>query len=709
MENLKPLFSPKSIAIVGVSDDPLKLGSVLLSNLVESKFEGEIYPVNPKYDTLYGFKVYKKISDIKDPVDLICIAIPAPFVKDIIKDAGKNKAKSAVIISAGFKEVGEEGKLLEVELLEEARKQNIRILGPNCLGLMVPGSHMNLSFAASNAAEGNVAFLSQSGAFCTAMLDISLEKNMGFTHFVSLGNKSDINENEIIENWLKDEEIKVMGAYLEEIDDGQKLLQLVQKEKNSKPIIMFKPGKTKEAKMAISSHTGSMAGSTETFKTAIDHAGIIEAKEFNHMFNLMMSFSWTHIPKGNRVAVITNAGGPGIMATDEIIAADLKMAAISEESRKKIKEVLPPTASVHNPIDVIGDALAARYKAPVDTLLEDENVDAILIILTPQLVTQIEDTAKLIVNSAKLAKKPIFAVFLGGKYVANGLMRLWDNRVPAFRHIKEAVDVIAAMYKYGQFLEHKASRTESKYISKYLNKGENKEILTKYIKDDNLALPDKYSELLAKEVGLDLPKQVLARTFDEALSFSKFIYPVVLKAPSEYITHKTEEKAVYLDINNYDDLKSAYLNLYNLLVNKFEVKNPTIIVQEQIRAAEELFVGANRDGNADVYSDEMKGFGHLLAFGKGGIYTEIFHDIAYALANSSKAEIEENFVKTKVSRIVQGARGKAPLAFDKVIDTILCIQKLVLLYPEISSIDINPLLVTKDRAISVDLKIFLKK
>lgn len=711
MSHLDSLFDPKSIAVVGVSNDPSKLGSVLFTNIIDSGFTGRLYPVNPKYDNLFGHKAYKKVSDVPTKVDLVCIAIPAPFVADVLKDAGKKKAKAAIIITAGFRETGEEGIKLEKELKQAARKAGIKILGPNCLGMINPLAKVNASFAASNPLPGNIAFLSQSGAFCTAVLDMSLEKQVGFSHFVSLGNKADIDENELIEYWQKDQNVKVIGAYLEEIKKGQELLELVQREDNNKPLVVFKPGETQEAKKAISSHTGSMAGSSQIFKTAVKQNGIIEVNEVNQMFHMMMGFSWTNILKGNRVAVITNAGGPGIIATDEIVKAGLKMAEISEESKKAIKGSLPATASLANPIDVIGDALAERYRAPIDVLVKDNNVDAILVILTPQLVTQIEETAKLIINSSKLTDKPILTVFLGGKYVLNGLQRLYDNKIPAFRYISDAVDVLTKMYEYGQYLDKKQNKyaAQTKQILKQIGKGKYRKEIRKYIKDGETPLPEEVVVKMAEEVGIKLPQQLISTSADQAVEFAKGIYPVVIKATTKAIAHKSDEKALYLNIADEEELRRCYEELTQTIKKHSKGGEVEILVQEQIIAKEELIIGANRDGGMDVYEDQTQGFGHLIVFGKGGIYTEIYQDIESVLVPASELDINNAFDKTKVSKIIRGARGQNPLAEDDVLDTIEAVQRMVLLYPEIASLDINPLLVTEKKAVAVDLKVFVGK
>jgi acetyltransferase len=707
--SLEFLFNPKSIAIVGVSEDPTKLGSVLLSNLVDAKYEGKIYPVNPKHTQLYGFKTYSSVSQIPEVVDLVCIVVPAQFVKDILEDSGKKGVQGAVIISAGFSELGNEGAKIEEELYQISQKYNIRILGPNCLGAIVPSNNINVSFAASRPADGNIAFFSQSGAFCTAMLDMSLEKNVGFSHFISFGNKVDINENDLIKDWLNDDRVKVIGGYIEEIESGHKMIDIYQASETRKPLVLFKPGDSQEAQKAISSHTGSLAGSMQTFRTAMEQSGIILATEVNQMFNLMMSFSWSKIPKGNRVAIVTNAGGPGIIATDAIVRKGLKMAEISEDSKQAIKSFLPPTASVINPVDVIGDALAERYRAPIDILIKDDNVDCILVILTPQLVTQIEDTAKLIINTAKLSKKPIYTVFLGGKYVSFGLQRLYDEKIPAFRYIDEAVDVISSMYKYQQYGDsNKDTEIQNNLLNSNLAKGKYSSQIKQLLADEVVALPEDLAVKLVDEVGIVLPKQIVTSSINEAIDFAKDYYPVVLKATTEIIAHKTDQKALYLNIKNEEELRSSFEELITMIRSTFNVENPEILIQEMIMADEEIFIGANRDGTSNVYENNQPGFGHLLAFGKGGIYTEVYKDIAYSLVPAKRTDIESALTGTKVFQIINGARGKEKLAMDKLVDMIESIQELVLLYPEIESLDINPVLLTKDRAVCVDLKVFIK-
>lgn len=719
--SLKFLFHPESIAIAGVSHEPEKIGSVVFNNIIDAGYKGKLYPVNPKHTELFGTTCYPKFTDIPGVLDLVVIAIPAEFVDDVLEDAGKKGAKAAIIISAGFKETGKEGAEREKRLIEIAKKYNIRILGPNCLGIIIPEEGINASFAATNAIQGSAAFLSQSGALCTAILDMSLEKKLGFSHFLSYGNKADINENELIAYWLDDPQINVIGAYIEGITDGQELISLAHTQNNKviKPIVVLKPGLDEKAAEAMASHTGSLAQDSQFFKTALDQNNFIEAETVEQMFNLILGFSWCRPPKGNKVAIVTNAGGPGIIATDEIHKQGLELAEFSEKTIKKLTEALPPTANVHNPIDVIGDALAERYRVPLNILTKDKDVDSILVILTPQIVTQTEETAELIIKYAEKTDKPIFAVFTGGASVSKAIQKLNNNKVPTFTYINSAIDVLSRMYQYKQKIKINGERkiySRSSSILQKKSRGKYRSELRQYLNEKEIALPEKLVEKMAKESGLTLPRQKICEDFKEAAKFAKNHYPVVLKATTASITHKTDKSALFLNIQDQTELLTAYDKLTRLVSKQLKksgmkkTKNiqPPILIQQQLKADQEIFIGAKRDGNWDVYEDETPGFGHLLAFGTGGIYTEVYKDIQYALVPAPKQVIEESFQKAKVYEIVKGARGKKKLAYSGIIKTIQAVQKLVVLYPEISSLDINPLMIDNKRAIVADLKIFIK-
>jgi len=710
--DLTTLFYPNSIAVVGVSSDPRKLSSIFFTNLIDAGYKGGLYPVNPKYDNLFGYQCYKSVSSIPNEVDQVAILIPSQFVLDVVKDCAAKGVKSIMIISAGFGESGPEGEALEQEVVKVAKEAGIRILGPNIIGVVNTAFKLNSSWMQLFPKEGNISFLSQSGAFCTAILDISLRRNLGFYNFCSVGNKADINELDLINHWYKDEKAKVIGAYLEEIAHGYDLHKYLSITDPIKPIILLKPGRSEEAVKAIASHTGSLAGTSEIIDALVSQTNIVYTESSNELLDDLMSFSWSKQVKGNRVAVITNAGGPGIMATDAIVGNGLEMAQLSETTKEELKKILPAAASVHNPVDVLGDASADRYQQASDIVLKDENVDAVMFILTPQYITEIEDTAKTIIRLKRFSAKPLFAVFLGQKYVDIGIERLFDAHVPVFNEIEFAAKAISDLYGFHQMLNSRDLDTNSKIFNDFeslINKGiYNQEIEHHASKGDGVSVPDTLAFKMAKESGLDMPAQELCTNLDQAKLFAGAHFPVVVKIPNEFLAHKTEEKALKVNIKDEEELATAFSELQATL-DKIGQSGKPLLVQEMIKAEQEFFIGSNRDGDSTVYNGGKSGFGHLIVYGQGGIYTEIFKDLTHTLVPASRTMFEAKLAKTKIDKILNGARGLEPLAKDKVIDALMAVQKLVALYPKIASLDINPLLVTQDRAVAVDIKIYLKQ
>ena len=706
---MEKIFNPSSIAIVGASEKTDKLGSVILKNVIRSGFSGKIYPINPNSTEILGLKTYKKVSDIKGKVDVVCIVVPSRYVLDVVKDCTKKKIEGLVVISAGFSEIGPEGKLLEQKVQIIANKHNIRVLGPNCLGFINKHNSLNLSFAADKPLKGNIGFFSQSGAFCTAMLDMSIPKNLGFSHFVSIGNKSDINELDLVEHFLEDKKVKVISAYLEDIVDGSLLIQKYEQSKYRKPLIILKAGQTEESKSAIESHTGAIAGSIDMFKTGTSQVGIIEAENTRQLFNYMMTFSWSKPMNGKKVAIVTNAGGPGIVATDSIIKGGLQMAKLSKSLQKKIQKFLPPESSSKNPVDIIGDAKAERYQYPIDILAKNDDIDAVLVLLTPQHVTQIEETAKIILNATQMYEKPIVPVFLGKKQTSVGTQIFYDNYIPVFTEIDDAVNSLKVLSDYTTRVENFSKREVNKKWKKIISKEKGKHFkeVEKYVKKTPRILPDEITEKLALEMGFTLPRQIITKKMKDVVEFAKDKYPVVLKVGNEVIVHKTDLKGIYLNIQNEQELKKAYEQLSKNILKKLKKKTFTVVLQEQLTPKVEFFIGANRDGDSDVYKPDIPGFGHLVVFGKGGIYTEIFEDFGYVLVPASKEDIKKSLEKTKVFQIISGARGQKPLNVEKVLDQIYKVQQLTLLYPQIISLDLNPLIITQEDTIAVDIKAFV--
>jgi len=712
-KDLSKLFSPSTIAIYGVSNNPSKIGSVIFNNIKSSGFSGRIYPINPKYKEVYGITCYEDSKSIPEEVDLAIMVIPAEFTLKVIEDCHTKNIPNLIIISAGYGEMNDQGKKLEDDMVDLASKYNINILGPNCLGMIIASSKMNASFAAEQAIAGNIAFLSQSGAICTTLLDIAKQQNIGFSHFISIGNKSIINENDLLEYLLNSQEVKVIGLYLEEFENGIEFCSMQNRLGIWKPIVVLSPGQSEQAQTAIKSHTGSLASSTITISTALKKNGITRVNTIAQLYSLMMGFNWITLPKGNKVAILTNAGGVGIIATDALVSSGLEIAQLSNETKNKLKQVLPPESNFRNPIDLIGDAKEDRYESAFNILNEAIEVDSIIVILTPQLVTQIEETAKFLISAANISKKCIIPVFLGKDYIQTGIERMHDNKIAAYSDLNHAVYVLNKLTEYNFYQQNKNLKEFN--INKF--KEEKKIDLNPYLKNELVSLPEEVTLSLMQQFNINLPKTKLVSSFEEVKKFAFTIgFPVVLKATSEDIIHKTDVKGVFVGIKNEENLKEKFDLLNNNILKSIGRAPKKIIIQEQIKVDLELLIGAKREGDKDMYVNSINDlkkrhvstFGHILIFGTGGIYAEVYNDIFAALLPLSDVEIKELINSTKVSKIINGFRGQQPLAFEGIVDVIKKLQRLVLTYPEIAEIDINPAMITNEKCILADVKILIK-
>ncbi|MDD3474863.1 MAG: acetate--CoA ligase family protein [Candidatus Dojkabacteria bacterium] len=698
----KDIFSPKSIAIVGASVNQKGIGSVLLQNLINDGYEGNIYLVNPKYEEILGRKSYPDILSIEDSIDQVCIAIPSQAVEPVVDQCIEKKVKSIVIISAGFKEVGADGRDLENRIKDKVKAAGIRLLGPNCLGYINNEDRINLTFARKNPGNGSIAFISQSGAFCTAILDMAIAENLGFSHVISIGNKADIYENELIEQFEKDPQIDEIAIYLEQFTDGKEFVSLAQKSK--KPIVVIAPGSSQKAKEAISSHTGSLASSHETVITALKKGNCIVVDSTEELFDTMKFVKNKKFPNGKNISVITNAGGPGVIAADNIEKEGLSLSNLSDNSKKKLYENLPEASAKGNPIDVLGDALADRYESAISTCIKDEGTDSILVILTPQLITDIVGTAEKIIKLQENTNKPIFACFLGKEDVSLGIDLLKKYNVYVSNNIESTVKLIRKITEYS------VNRNKNKVVEVSDIKISNKYLkeIEDLITDEVSILPDIISENLLKEHNIPIPDQLITSNIDEAIVFAATKFPVVIKATSKDLAHKTDFKAIYLDIRTVTEFQEKLRLLRESITKVTRIASPDILIQEMIEPKVEFFLGANREGDSQIYEENGNGFGHLLAIGQGGIYTEVYKDIEYVLLPANREDILKSLDRTKVSKIIDGYRGKPKLAKDKLLDIISNIQSLLISYPQIVSMDINPIILTEDRAVAVDVKIYVK-
>ncbi|NLD25635.1 hypothetical protein GX656_03305 [Candidatus Dojkabacteria bacterium] len=702
---MEKILSPKSIAIVGVSNDLQKVGSVLLRNLLEGGYNGKVYPINPKYTELQGRQVFPNILAVNDDIDLVCISLPYQLVEEIVDQCIMKKVKTVLIISAGFSETGQEGRELEERIANKLKGARIRLIGPNCLGFINNKAKINLSFARSNPGDGNIAFISQSGAFCTAILDMAEESNSGFGYVISVGNKADINENELLPYFISNPLIKAIAIYLEEFSDGKEFVSIAQRSK--KPILLIAPGSSEKSKQAISSHTGSLASSYDTVLAAVKKANLLLAENSEELYKLIELVDMGYMPKGKNVAVVSNAGGPGITAVDSAEKEGLEIISLGEKTQQKLKRDLPVEASFENPVDVLGDAKSDRYASAIETVIEDVNTNSVVILLTPQLMTDIEGTANAIVEISKKTSKPLFACFLGGKEVKNGFKILTENKLPWFNDVQEAMHLISKLANFEQ------NKNLNKIVdsNKFLRKTRNKKELFEFVEGDEeiKVLPDDLAIKILNEFGIDTPKQIVTSSLEQARDFASTAFPVAIKASAQDLAHKTDHKGLYLDIRTISEFEKSFEELKETITKVTGNTSPEILIQEMVDSKIEFFIGANREGDSHIYEKEGIGFGHLVAIGKGGVYTEVYKDIKHVLIPETREKVNAILSETRVSMIIDGYRGKPKLAREKLLDLIMKIQSMLITYPEIVSMDINPVMLNENRAVVVDIKLYVKK
>ena len=702
---MEKILSPKSIAIVGVSNDLQKVGSVLLRNLLEGGYNGKVYPINPKYTELQGRQVFPNILAVNDDIDLVCISLPYQLVEEIVDQCIMKKVKTVLIISAGFSETGQEGRELEERIANKLKGARIRLIGPNCLGFINNKAKINLSFARSNPGDGNIAFISQSGAFCTAILDMAEESNSGFGYVISVGNKADINENELLPYFISNPLIKAIAIYLEEFSDGKEFVSIAQRSK--KPILLIAPGSSEKSKQAISSHTGSLASSYDTVLAAVKKANLLLAENSEELYKLIELVDMGYMPKGKNVAVVSNAGGPGITAVDSAEREGLEIISLGEKTQQKLRRDLPVEASFENPVDVLGDAKSDRYASAIETVIEDVNTNSVVILLTPQLMTDIEGTANAIVEISKKTSKPLFACFLGGKEVKNGFKILTENKLPWFNDVQEAMHLISKLANFEQ------NKNLNKIVdsNKFLRKTRNKKELFEFVEGDEeiKVLPDDLAIKILNEFGIDTPKQIVTSSLEQARDFASTAFPVAIKASAQDLAHKTDHKGLYLDIRTISEFEKSFEELKETITKVTGNTSPEILIQEMVDSKIEFFIGANREGDSHIYEKEGIGFGHLVAIGKGGVYTEVYKDIKHVLIPETREKVNAILSETRVSMIIDGYRGKPKLAREKLLDLIMKIQSMLITYPEIVSMDINPVMLNESRAVVVDIKLYVKK
>jgi acetate---CoA ligase (ADP-forming) len=684
--NFSQFFCPKSVAIVGAAREETKVGHTIVDNILNSGYKGKIYLVNPNADIIHNIKCYKSALDISDDIDLAIIVIPSKYVLKALDDCSRKNTKFAIIVSAGFKETGKDGALLERQLIAKAKEYGIRILGPNCLGMIDFNCPLNVSFSPDMPEKGVISFITQSGALGTAILDWAKTDDIGMSKFVSMGNKADINEIDLINDWLDDDKTNVITAYLEGVADGKKFMDVCSKVTRHKPIIIVKSGNTDAGARAVSSHTGTLAGSSKAYDAAFKQTGVIRAKTIKDMFNYAMAFAHQPLPKGNNVVIITNAGGPGIMASDACEEDKIQLARIDGKTIKTLKKFLPSAANFYNPVDVLGDALADRYRKTFELILKDKNVDSIIVLLTPQAMTQVLDTGMALVETLKESKRkiPVVTSFMGGFEVKEGVDYLNKNGIPNFSIPEEAVQVLRGMIDQGIWMSKKpVPVTKFKVDEKKV-----KSIFEKCIKEGRFKLGETESRGILKAYNIRVPEAEVAKDIKEAKEIIKITgYPAVLKINSPHILHKTDVGGVIVGIKNEKELVDGF---YQIIANvqKFmpEAKINGVSIQEMIEAKKEVIIGTSKDSQ----------FGTIIMFGLGGIYVEILKDVSFRIAPITITDAKEMIEEIKTIQLLKGVRGEEPSDIESIVDVLLKISQLVTDFPDIIEMDINPLFVKEE-------------
>ncbi len=686
--DLRPLFFPKSIAVVGASRKVGSVGHAVIRNLIYGHYTGVIYPINPQAKGILGVPCFPDLKAINEIPDLVVVVVPSQHVERVVLQAAELGTKHLVVISAGFKEVGEEGAAREARIRDIARERGLAILGPNCLGVINtdPDVQMNASFGRDIPPHGCLGLISQSGALCAALLDYAKGRGMGFSQFVSFGNKCDIDEVDLIRALAADDKTQAIMMYVEEISDGPRFLAAahdITHGSNPKPILVIKSGRTAEGAAAAASHTGSLAGSDELYNALMTQAGAFRVETVAQLFDLAEVFTDPCLPAGRRTAIVTNAGGPGIMATDAAIRHGLELAKFRDYTKKSLQFQMPTVGSIKNPVDVIGDARSDRYRAALDAVTADETVDQVLVIVTPQTMTDVVEISEVIGGTREFCNKPMAACLMGLEDVSAGVEILQKKyRVPTFAFPENAMRALAAKSRFGEWVRSK--------IRGYRRFEANKDAVDKLFQEEFAAGRPQLIEIRALEAlrayGFPTVPYKLAPTADEAVAASDEIgYPVVMKIVGPKILHKTDVGGVKLDLRDGPAVRTAYETMVGTVRSRLgsDVEIWGVLIQKMMDRGKEVILGVTRD----------KRFGPVLMVGLGGIYTEILKDVSFRLAPIRENEAEEMIREIRTIKLLQGARGEPPSDLGAVAECLLRLSEFVTDHPNIHELDINPLLV----------------
>lgn len=710
VKDLAALFNPKSVAIIGASESPQKVGAIVLKNIVTSGFNGQIYPINPNLQTPGVLRCYPDVGSLPEVPDLAVIAIPAAKVLEVLIQVGEKGIKNAVVFAAGFKEIGADGAALEKQLVEVAQKYNINVLGPNCLGFVNNMVPINVTFGEPVGGKGNLRFISQSGAIAASLFDWCKSTHLSFSEFVTLGNKAVISENDVLEYFQKyppsliDKEgissVCPVGLYLESIVEGAQFLKTCAQMSKTNPIFIIKPGKSKAAAKAMQSHTGAIAGDTAVLEAVLDQAGVIRADTLEDFFDLSRAFAWENAPAGPKVAIISNAGGPAVISADAVISSGLQMAQFNEVTQQQLSKALPRTANIHNPVDVLGDALADRVMEASEIVLATEEVSALVVILTPQIMTEIGKTAQVIAQMSKKYHKPIFCSFIGGNLVAEGEKILNQSKIPSFRFPERAIAAIGAMWRFKNWQMQKPEPVlgDTNY---QMDISQAQSIVSSAALNQQPALDNVQASDMLLAAGIHTPATQNVETLDEAKAFALAQgYPVVLKLSAPGLLHKKKIGGIITGIGSVQDLEDGWNKMEHKVTQRDLglLKKAQIQIQKEIISGIEVIVGVKTDPT----------FGKVLLFGAGGTYVEQIADRNLHLLPITINGARELIARSKIFPLLHGDGSEPPYALNQLAEVVVRLGQLAAQLPDVSDLEINPVIVTLNGVWAVDGKAILQ-
>lgn len=703
IHKLNNIFNPQRIALIGVTTNPNSVSGKVLINLVSGGFKGVVYPVNPDHEAVMGIPCYPGVKSLPKVPDLGIICTPAEKVPGVVKECGEFGIRGLIIISAGFKEIGEEGKRLESEIKAEIKRwDGMRVIGPNCLGIIVPGLKLNASFAADMPKPGNIAFISQSGALCTSVLDWAIEGKIGFSQFVSIGNSIDVEFGDLIDYFGEDENTHCIILYIESIQNPRKFMTAARAFARKKPIIVYKAGRFPESAQVAASHTGAMASEDAVYDAAFQRVGLARVYEIGDIFSVAELIGRNRFPKGPKLGIITNAGGPGVMATDALIAANGVLANLSPETMQRLNDNLPPFWSHGNPVDVLGDARAKRIAKATQIVLEDTAVDAVLVILTPQAMTNPDATAREISALVSTTKKPILAAWLGGQSMHAADDILIENGIPSYRTPEQAIRAFMTMVAYSRNLDTLYETPKDIPVEFTVDRRRLREEFKQTISGKEPILSEDISKSILESYGISTTRPVFAAGANEAVETADRIgHPVVLKIQSPDITHKSDVGGVQLNLGTEKQVYAAYERIMDAARSRCpeaRIEGVTVQKMASTRDGVELILGIKKDSV----------FGTVLMVGMGGITAELFADKALGFPPLNERLARHMLESLKIYPLLRGYRGSPAKNIPKLIQVLIRLSYLAADYPEIAELDINPLLVTPDDIFALDARIVIE-